>query len=201
MIVRKTATAVAAIALVLGFSGWNPSAHGADPYFVPYGAHRGRIHIGPRHARIRWGGGLTSYGASVLIHGFDVAGSVAKSSLGAGGGSGDGSGSMSSESAAESNEADCQEQLRKTKELLEETRKLCGKNKKPEAGQEPAAQSENPYARIQDVKRQVAESLPLIAELQTKVAADKKAIEDFQKVLDRDQKAFQAFVDAVKNSP
>jgi hypothetical protein len=177
------------------------AASAADPYFAPYGAHRGRIHIGPRHARIRWGGGITPYGAAVLMHGFDVAGSVGKVYLG---GSGDDSGSVGSESAAET-EADCQEQLRRTRELLEETKRACRLKGEaaPEAsvepGSEPVAPQPDDYSRIEKVKRDVADTLPLIAELEKQVAERKLVTEEFEKVLARDRKAFEAFQAAYQN--
>lgn len=188
------------VAAVLIATVMNAAASAADPYFVPYGAHRGRIHIGPRHARIRWGGGLTPYGAAVLMHGFDVAGSVGKVVLGA---SGDDSGSLGSESAAESNEAECQEQLRRTRELLEETKKACCLKKSgdglPEASSElgePAAPPPDDYSRIERVRRDVSDTLPLILALQKETAERKKATEAFEKVLARDREIFEAFVKA-----
>ncbi|HUE72727.1 MAG TPA: hypothetical protein VMP01_17710 [Pirellulaceae bacterium] len=192
------------VAAVVVAAAMNVVTSAADPYFVPYGAHRGRIHIGPRHARIRWGGGLTPYGAAVLMHGFDVAGSVGKVVLGA---SGDDSGSVGSESAAESNEAECQEQLRRTRELLEETKKVCclkrGGEVAPEAsaepGAEPAAPPPDDYARIEKVKRDVSDTLPLILALQQETAERKKATEDFEKVLARDRQAFEAFMNAYQS--
>ena len=199
------------VGILLGLLGI-PVANAADPYFAPYGAHRGRIHIGPRHARIRWGGGVTPYGAAVLMHGFDVAGSVGRAYFGGGGGGGedgggDDSGSMSSESAAE-HESKCQEQLRRTQDLLEETKKACclkGQESAPvapEPGVEPApssAPSADPHARIEAAKRQVAQTLPVIEELQQTVARQKKAAEDFEQVLARDRQVFEAFVQAYQN--
>jgi hypothetical protein len=193
------------VAAVLIPAAMNAGAVAADPYFAPYGAHRGRIHIGPRHARIRWGGGVTPYGAAVLMHGFDVAGSVGRVALGGSASADDGS-SVGSESAAESNEADCQEQLRRTRELLEETKKACclkkGGEVAPEASAEPGAEPAMPpddYSRIEKVKRDVADTLPLIAALQEDAAERKKATEDFEKVLARNRQAFEAFMNAYQS--
>jgi hypothetical protein len=191
------------VAAVLITAAMNAGASAADPYFAPYGAHRGRIHIGPRHARIRWGGGVTSYGAAVLMHGFDVAGSVGRVALGGSGSVDDGS-SVGSEAAAESNLAECEAQLQKTRELLQQTKKACCLNKSGEVrseasmepGAEPAAPPQDDYSRVERVKRDVADTLPLIAALQEDAAERKKATEDFEKVLARDRQAFEAFMNA-----
>ncbi len=138
----KLAPALTLILLALAGLALGKSAQAADPYFAPYGAHRGRIHIGPRHARIRWGGGITQYGAAVLIHGFDVAGTVLTGS-GVGAIGGDGSGSVGNESASESNKAECEQQLQRTRELLEETRRVCSL-KSSEASPDPAGPPAKP---------------------------------------------------------
>jgi hypothetical protein len=187
--------------LVLSWTGTEATAQGADPYFVPYGAHRGRIHIGPRHARIRWGGGLTQYGAAVLIQGIDTFGKVAPGIIGSGGGgsTADEGGSVSSENAQAHAEA-CQQQLEKTRELLEGTKAIC-LSTTPESAAMAPVPAEQPYARIEQIKRSVEEAIPAIAGLQQQAVEKKQAIETFEKVLQRDRKAFEDFSAAVKAAP
>ncbi len=196
-----------AMAAGLVFTATDAPVGAADPYFVPYGAHRGRIHIGPRHTRIRWGGGVTPYGAAVLIHGFDVAGAVITGSSGTVAPSGDDNSSVGSESAVECNQAECQEQLRRTRELLEETKRACSLGSPaaaPEAsaepGTDPAAALRDSYSQIVRVKRDVAATLPLIAELEGQVAQRKDAAAAaFTETLARDRQAFEAFINAYKS--
>jgi hypothetical protein len=73
-ILRTLVLGVAAISAVLIAAPDKVAAQ--TVVFAPYGAHRGRIVIGPYRQKIWWGNGLTPYGAATIQHAFTVGGDV-----------------------------------------------------------------------------------------------------------------------------
>lgn len=193
----------ATVVLAGGLAQPQPAA-GQNPfyYYPAYGAQRGKIvyrdGLLVNRQKIRWGNGLTPYGAAVLMHGFDVAGTVIPAVIGSGGGGSspvDDGGSLGNESA-EATQEKCEAALERTKELLENTQRICCRQN-AEAAAQPAAA----YAQVENAKRRVAEALPVIERLQHEAQQQKAAVEKLEAVLARDRKIFADFIEAIQAAP